>query len=235
MLCPVTSEKSRNSTLNGPPLLSSLAYPKALPLETFEKELPEHNMTVLDTRNPYAFSGAHIPGSLSIWLDGTSVYPGWLLDPDQYILFILERSNDIDKAAAGLRRLGFDNMCGYLCGGMNTWQEAGRPFSSNGTITPKEVRYGLVKGDLTLVDVREPSEWEADGYIEGAHLLFFPDIPTKASEVPRNKPIVVTCSVGNRSSIAVSLLQKEGFSDVRNMLGGMGAWENLNYPIKRGA
>jgi hydroxyacylglutathione hydrolase len=217
---------------NGPPLLSGLAYPKALSLETFEEELPEHNMTVMDTRNTYAFAGAHVPDSLSLWLGGTSVYPGWLLDPDQYILFILERSSDIKTAAAHLRRLGFDNMCGYLCGGMNTWQEAGRPFSSNGTITPKDAQQGLAKRELTLVDVREPSEWAEDGYVEGAKLIFFPDIPNKASEIPRDKPVVVTCSVGNRSSIAVSLLQKAGFRDVRNMLGGMTAWENLNYPIK---
>jgi hydroxyacylglutathione hydrolase len=218
--------------LNGPPLLSELAYPKALTLETFEEELPEHNMTVMDTRKHYAFAGAHIPGALSMWLGGTSVYPGWLLDPDQYILFILERPTDAKEAASHLHRLGFDNLCGYLCGGMSTWLEAGRPFSSNGTITPKEVHEGLGKGKFTLIDIREPSEWEEEGVIEGAELMFFPDIPQQASNLPKDKPVVITCSVGNRSSIAVSLFQNQGFTDVRNMLGGMTAWKNLGYPTK---
>ncbi|XHH08321.1 MAG: rhodanese-like domain-containing protein [Candidatus Bathyarchaeia archaeon] len=227
--------KMEELNLNGPPLLSELAYPKALMLETFEEEMPEHNMTVLDTRNHYSFAGAHIPDSLSMWLGGATVYPGWLLDPDQYILFILERASDIKEATAYLRRLGFDNLCGYLCGGMRTWLEAGRPFCSNGTITPKEVYDALGKGRFTLVDIREPSEWEEDGVIDGSELMVFPDIPEKAASLPKDKPIIIVCSVGERSSTAASLLQKQGFTDVRNMLGGMTAWKNLGYPIKTGA
>lgn len=219
--------------LNGAPLLSKLAYPKALPLKTFEVQLQEPGRTVLDTRDHYAFAGAHIPGSLNVWLDGTSVYPGWLLDTDQYILFVLERSTDIKEATVHLRRLGFDNLCGYLCGGIKTWLEAGRPFWSNGTVTPKDVYAGLGKGRFTLVDVREPSEWEEDGVIEGAELMFFPEIPEKAAGLPKDQPVVVTCSVGNRSSIAVSLLQKQDFQDVCNMLGGVTAWKNLGYPTQR--
>ena len=61
--------------LNGPPLLSDLSYPKPLSLQVFEEEMQQHNMTVMDTRKPYAYAGSHIPGSLSIWLGGTSVYP----------------------------------------------------------------------------------------------------------------------------------------------------------------
>ncbi len=79
---------------------------------------------------PYAFAGSHIPNSLSMWLGGTSVYPGWLLDTEQYIIFVLERPSDIDIVTPRLRRLGFDNMCGYLCGGMNEWQEAGKPIGN---------------------------------------------------------------------------------------------------------
>jgi hydroxyacylglutathione hydrolase len=98
--------KMEELNLKGPPLLSKLAYPKALTLQEFEKELSEENMIVMDTRNHYAFAGAHIPDSLSMWLGGATVYPGWLLDPDQYILFILECAQDIQKAALHLRRLG---------------------------------------------------------------------------------------------------------------------------------
>lgn len=225
-------QKMEEYNLNGPPLLSKLASPKALDLETFEKELPEENMIILDTRKHYAFSGSHIPDSVSMWLGGTSVYPGWLFDPEQYILFVHERDTDVKKATNHLRRLGFDNLCGYLCGGMSTWLEAGKPFSSNGTITPKEVHAGLGKGAFTLVDVRQPSEWTDGGVIEEAELMFFPEITNQATKLPKDKPVVVSCSVGNRSSIAVSLLLKQGFTDVYNMLGGITAWKNLGYPVK---
>jgi hydroxyacylglutathione hydrolase len=185
--------------LNGPPLLSELSHPKPLSLQVFEEEMQQHNMTVMDTRNPYAYAGSHIPNSLSIWLKGTSVYPGWLLDIDQYIVFILERKCDIKKATARLRRLGFDNMCGYLCGGMNAWQEAGKPINHTGTMSVFDLKEKMAKAEVTLLDVRKPIEWKEDGYIEGAKLMFFADIPNQAHTLPRDKPLAVICSVGNRN------------------------------------
>ena len=235
LVVPLYFPRMEELNLNGPPLLSDLSYPKPLSLQVFEKEMQQHNMTIIDTRMPNAYAGSHIPNALSIWLGGTSVYPGWLLDINQYIIFIHERSIDIDKAAARLRRLGFDNMCGYLCGGMNRWQEAGKPISHTGVMSVFELKEKLAKQEVLLLDVREPHEWKEDGYIEGAKLMFFADLPDKAALLPKDKPIAVTCSVGNRTSIAVSLLEKAGFKDVSNVLGGMTAWTKLNYPIKKGA
>ena len=220
---------------NGPPLLSDLAYPKPLTLSAFEEHMAEANMIVIDTRLPYAFAGSHIPNALSIWLGGTSVYPGWLLDTNQYIVFVLERPSDIDIVAPRLRRLGFDNMCGFLCGGMNEWQEAGKPIANAGTMSVTELKEKLAKGEVALLDVREPSEWTEEGTVEGANTIFFADLPQKTDSLPKDKPIAVTCSVGNRSSIAVSILERAGFGSVSNVLGGMTAWTSLGYPTKKPA
>jgi hydroxyacylglutathione hydrolase len=216
--------------LNGPPLLSKLANPKPLSLLEFEEEMAEKNLMVIDTRLPYAFAGAHIPDSQSLWLGGTSVYPGWLLDTNQYIVFVLERPQDIDIVTPRFRRLGFDNMCGFLCGGMNEWQESGKPIRSFGTMSAMELRGKLGGGEVLLLDVRDPPEWVEDGYIEGATRLFFADLPEKADSLPNDKPIAVTCSVGNRSSIASSILERKGYRNIINVLGGMTAWANLGYP-----
>jgi hydroxyacylglutathione hydrolase len=115
--------------LNGPPL-SELAFPRPMNIVDFEDHIKEPNMLIVDTRNPYAFAGSHIPGSISIWLSGTSVYPGWIMPIDQYIIFVLERTSDIKQVAARFQRLGFDNMCGYLCPSMAEWQETGKPISN---------------------------------------------------------------------------------------------------------
>ena len=235
LIVPRYFKKMEELNLNGPPLLSELSYPKPLSLAEFEEEMQEQNMIVIDTRLPYAFAGSHIPGSLSLWLGGTSVYPGWLLDTDQYIVFVHERPEDIDTVAPRLRRLGFDNMCGYLCGGMNEWQEAGKPISSFGTMSTIELKNKLEKQEVLLLDVREPSEWKDEGYVEGTELIFFADLPSKAHLLPRDKPIAVTCSVGNRTSIAVSMLERNGFKNVSNVLGGMTAWTKLGYPTKKEA
>jgi hydroxyacylglutathione hydrolase len=233
LIVPRYFKKMEQLNLAGPPLLTELSYPKPLSLLEFEEEMNEQNMLVMDTRMPYAFAGSHIPGALSMWLGGTSVYPGWLLDISQYIAFILERPSDIDTVAPRLRRLGFDNMCGYLCGGMDQWQEAGKPISSFSTMTATELRGKLAKREVRLLDVREPIEWKEDGYVEGAELMFFADLPEKTVLLPKDKPIAVTCSVGKRSSLAASILEREGFGKVSNVLGGMTAWHNLGYPTKR--
>jgi hydroxyacylglutathione hydrolase len=189
-------------------------------------------MLVVDTRMPYAFAGSHIPNSLSLWLGGTSVYPGWLMPVMQYVIFVLERPSDIRKVAARFRRVGFDNMCGYLCPGISEWQEAGKPISSLGTLSAQQLKSKLKTGEVTLLDVREPSEWK-EGCVEGAEKIFFGDLAEQAGSLSKEKPIAVTCSVGNRSSIGASILKQKGFKEVYNVLGGMNAWENLGYPLKK--
>ncbi len=218
---------------NGPPLLTERSYPKPFSLQDFEEEMQEPLVMVMDTRMPYAYAGSHIPNSLSMWLGGTSVYPGWLLDTKQYIVFVLERPSDIDIVTARLRRLGFDNMCGYLCGGINEWQESGNPISSTRTMSVLDLKDKLEKKEVLLLDVREPNEWEEDGIIEGAKCIHFAELSENTGSLPKDKPIAVTCSVGNRSSIAVSILEKAGFTDVVNVLGGMTAWTNLGYSIQK--
>ena len=232
LVVPRYFRKMEAYNLEGPPLLSELSYPKALSLETFEEEMQEQKVLVIDTRMPYSFAGAHIPKSLNIWLGGTGVYPGWLLDTDQYVIFVHERRNDIDTAAPRMRRLGFDNMCGYLCEGMNQWQEAGKLIASTRTMSVVGLKSKLERQELTLLDVREPSEWKEEGIIEGARPIFFADLSTQTGLFPKDKPTAVICSVGNRASIAASILEISGFKEVSNVLGGMTAWARLDYPTK---
>jgi hydroxyacylglutathione hydrolase len=232
LIVPRYFKKMEEFNLNGPPLISGLAFPRPMSVADFEDHMQEPNMLVVDTRNPYAFAGSHIPSSLGIWLGGTTVYPGWVMPVDQYVIFVLERPSDMKQVAARFHRLGFDNMCGYLCSGMSKWQETGKPISSLGTLSVQQLRSKLKNSEVTLLDVREPREWK-EGYTEGARRIFFGDLAEKASSLPKDKPIAVTCSVGNRSSIGASILKRKGFKEVYNVLGGMTAWENLGYPTKK--
>ena len=233
LVVPKYFRKMEEYNLNGPPLLSELAYPKPFSLQEFSEEMQESLVMVMDTRMPYAYAGAHIPNSLSMWLGGISVYPGWILDIKQYLIFIHERPEDMDVVTSRLHRLGFDNMCGFLCGGMSEWQEAGKPFSSVDTMSVSELKSRLDSAEVALLDVREPNEWKEDGIVKGATRIFFADLPEKTGSLPKDKTIAVTCSVGKRSSIAVSILERAGIRNVSNVLGGMTAWTNLGYPVKR--
>ncbi len=96
-----------------------------------------------------------------------------------------------------------------------------------------DLKRKLEKSEVLLLDVREPDEWKEDGIVEDAKCIHFADLPDKIDSLPKSKPIAVTCSVGNRASTAASILEREGFTDVSNVLGGMTAWTNLGYPIKK--
>lgn len=231
-IVPKYFQKMEEYNLNGAPLLNQVSLPRPFSLSEFEEQVQNPLVEVMDTRLPYAYAGSHIPNCLNIWLGGTSVYPGWLLDINQRIVFINERPKDIETLTRRLNRLGFDNLCGYLCGNMNHWQEAGKPLSSTKTISVMDLKNKLDKQEVNLLDVREPIEWKEDGYVEGAKLIFFADLPENINSLSKNKSIAVTCSVGNRSSIAVSMLERAGVKDALNVLGGMTAWKALNLPIK---
>ncbi len=232
LVVPRYFKKMEQYNLEGPTLLSELAFPKPMGLSDFEDHMKLSNMLVVDTRNAYSFAGSHIPCSLSLWMDGTSAYPGWVMPVDQYVIFVLERSNDIHRVAAHFQRLGFDNMCGYLCSGMNEWQEAGKPITSLRTMSVSQLKSALAKREVVLVDVREPHEWK-EGYIENAERIYFGELEEKAGSLPKRKPIAVTCSVGNRSSIGASILERKGFKEIYNVLGGMRAWQAMGYPMKK--
>jgi len=234
LIVPRYFKEMEKYNMNGPPPLSELSFPRPISIADFEDHMKEPNMIVVDTRNPYSFAGSHIPRSLSIWLAGTSVYPGWLLPIDQYIVFVLERPEDIKKVASRFRRLGFDNMCGYLCPGISEWQEAGKPIASLGTLSVQQLKSKLQKKKVTLLDVRELSEW-MQGHIESAKQIFFADLDDKAISMEKDKPIAVACSVGNRSSIGASILKRQGFKEVYNVLGGVTAWQANGYPLKKGS
>jgi hydroxyacylglutathione hydrolase len=90
----------------------------------------------------------------------------------------------------------------------------------------------LDRNEVSLVDVREPSEWKG-GYIERAERIYVGHLMDEARRLPQDKPIASICSVGNRSGLGASILKKAGFKEVYNILGGMMAWEKLGYPTKK--
>jgi hydroxyacylglutathione hydrolase len=229
MIVPAYFAKMETYNLQGAPKLRGLPTPKPLSVSEFESAMTESDSIVVDTRLPNSFAGSHIPGSLSIWLGGgTAVYTGWVLNYEQRILLVVERRGDVNWVLKHFWRLGLDNIYGYLCRGISEWQEQGKPLSHIHTISASELKANLER--YVVLDVRETSEWHQEGTIEGAHRIFFADLPQKADLLSRNKRYAVVCSVGKRASIAASILKRKGFGEVGNVLGGMTAWEKLGYP-----
>lgn len=184
---------------------------------------------VLDAREPEAFASGHIPGSLSIWAGGLAVFGGWVAGPETRVYLVLPELDALEPAVLSLARIGIDAVEGVLAGGFSAWRDAGLPVSYSGAIAPRELEPRLAT--VRVLDVRDDGEFEDEGHVPGASHLYVGYLDRHLERVmPRldkSTPVVVTCSVGHRASLAVSLLRRHGFEHVSNLLGGMTAWSQL--------
>jgi rhodanese-related sulfurtransferase len=97
-------------------------------------------------------------------------------------------------------------------------------------LTPAQVREALEKGDIELIDVREPYEWEA-GRIPGATHIELERLASRADEVPTDRPIVFMCRLGVRSAMAMQAFRASGW-DAYHLGGGIQRWANEGMPLE---
>ena len=216
--------------LNGAPLLGRLSEPKMLAPGEFMRESEKNDVFILDTRQPDAFAASHIPGSINIWLNGVTYYPGWIIDSSKSILLVSERREDIPIAASYLHRIGYDNVSGYLCPGIEAWRNAGKSIESSPPLHINELKGLIDKGEVHVLDVREEHEYNS-GHIKGSQSIYVGHLKDRLGEVPRGELVCVTCGVGFRASVAASILENEGYK-VTNLLGGMHAWNSAELPVE---
>ena len=186
----------------------------------------------LDARPVAAFGAGHLPGAVNVPLRaaGFGVRVGWVIPSTTPILLVLEHDADVADALATLASIGYSNLVGYLAGGMDAWQESGRPAEALPQLSVHALRERLSADDAPLVvDVREQAEYDGR-HIRGAVHLPFWAVPDGASALPHDRPLAVICEGGLRSSLAASLLARQGFHDLHNVSGGMAAWLQAGYP-----
>jgi len=186
---------------------------------------------IYDTREPEAYAGGHVPGSHSIWLGGLPDFGGWLGRDDSPIYLVTDRNEDVQPAALHLSRIGLDSVAAALSGGFGGWRKSGKLIETSGVITAQEVAENLES--YQVLDVREADEY-ADGHIPGAENLYVGYLSAELDklELARDETVVVACGVGHRGGVAVGLLLQHEFTDVRNLLGGMAAWQALGLPVE---
>lgn len=184
-----------------------------------------HGAQVVDTRSPGAFGGGHLPGAYSIGLGPMlATWVGSLLPVDHPIILVLERAADWEEVVTALGRVGYDRIMGYLNGGIESWQEAGLPLARIEQLDVQELDRRRADPRLQLVDVRMEHEW-AGGRIPGAEWVPLTDLAARLGEIDRDRPTVVICGTGYRSSIASAFLERRGVRQVANVQGGMAAWQ----------
>uniref|UniRef100_A0A7C5RV08 MBL fold metallo-hydrolase n=1 Tax=Thermomicrobium roseum TaxID=500 RepID=A0A7C5RV08_THERO len=200
------------------------------------RELQEQGAVILDVRSPAAFAASHIPGAISVALDGGQFQNrvGLVVPPDRPLVLVVEREEEALRAVQMLAVIGYDQVLGYLAGGMAAWERAGYPYRTLPLLTVHELARKLDEESLLqLVDVRERSEW-IEGHIDGALHIPFYRLPRELAALDPKRPVVLVCGAGGRSVLAASLLQAVGFDHLWSVEGGMDAWRAAGYPVTRG-
>ncbi len=188
---------------------------------------------LVDTRTTMQFGDAHIPGAthISILGPGFASRLAWLATPDQEIVFAGRDDADGVRAVQLAQAVGLRNLGGFLDGGMTAWREEERPVERTERLTVGELKERWDAGEIEVLDVREPGEYE-EGHIPGARNLVWHDIDQLPADVD-GKPVATICQGGTRAGIAASLLQRFGAERVAYVpRGGMSAWREQGLPLE---
>ena len=186
---------------------------------------------ILDVRDPAEYAKDHVAGSINVGLGGQyATWAGTVLDRTKPIVIIAEPGRE-QEAAMRLGRIGFDHVKGYLKGGMAALADRPDLVWPTVRVTAPMVAEELASTEPPLLlDIRNPREW-ATKHIDGSVNIPLNHLQERIAEIPRDRRLAVHCAGGYRSSIAASILQQYGITNLIEMAGGLAAWEAAKLPV----
>lgn len=219
--------KMKRVNKEGPAILNGFHTPSRLDEGRLAGVLARHAL-VIDTRPAADYALKHTPGTINIPFNASFVtWAGWLIGEDEFYLIVddLTAAARLDELARSLALIGIDRISGYFDPSAVTGNAA------ISQLQPRELAARL--HDVTLIDVRSANEWAA-GHIAGARHIPLGYLADRAADIPKTAPVVLQCQSGGRSSIAASVLERLGFTDVSNLSGGIMAWAAAGLPVTEG-
>jgi hydroxyacylglutathione hydrolase len=214
---------------DGPPRFP-VAPLHAIDAAALARAVNDDGTTVIDARGSQTYAAAFIPGTINIPAGSSFVtWGGSLLSPDAEVVLLVEQGDSQARdLARQLALVGVDHILGW--GGselFEQWKAKRRPLERAHVVDAQ----ALAASDVDVIDVRGRAEFDA-GHIPGARHVFLGDLPDATGDLPRDRPIVVSCQGGTRSSIGASLLRARGFSNVINFSGGFTEWRSAGLPVE---
>ena len=209
--------------LGGVPVLKPLTAAEV-------KSLMDEGVVVLDVRHQKQFGAGHIPNSYGIRVEAPlTTWAGWVIPFGSRIILLAESADQRSEATRQLIRIGYDDLVGYLEDGIEAWARD-YPVETIHTINVQDLRERL--DEVTLIDVRQKSEWDA-GHIPGAIHFEGGRIAWEEPPFKQDKPLVIQCASGNRSMVAISVLRRRGFDNLIQVEGGINQWKKNGFEITR--
>lgn len=204
-----------------------------LDVETFESIANHEGALVIDTRNREEFVEGFIPNSIFIGLDGTfAPWVGTLItDITQPILFIAPAGQE-EEVVTRLARVGYDNILGYLEGGLKSWAAEGKEIDRVNAIDANTMATHIHNGShFKVIDSRRPTEFSTE-HLEDASSLPLDYINQNMDKVSKDEEYHIYCASGYRSLIMASILKSRGFGKVVNVTGGIEALKKTDLPMQ---
>ena len=204
---------------------------QALSPEAFEAAANETEAVMLDIRSTAEFVEGHIPRSTFIGLAGG--FAPWvgamIVDVKQPILLVAN-DDQIEEAITRLSRVGFDNVLGYLEGGLDAWVKAGKDTDDIQTVDAEAFASVLnATPEAKVVDVRKDGEYQSE-HVENAIHASLEYLANNMHLIPKDEPFYLHCAGGYRSLIAHSMLKARGYHNAIDVLGGFNAIRATDAP-----
>jgi len=193
---------------------------QALSTTEFELIANDHDALVLDTRDASDFAAGFVPNSINIGLSGNfAPWVGEMIPSVKQEILLITEPGDEEEAIMRLSRVGYDNVLGYLKGGFESWQNAGKDIDQVKRIDASQFET-LYNGDKPhIVDVRKKSEFDSE-HVKDAINIPLNEINQHLSQIPKDKRFIVHCAGGYRSMIASSILKQRGWDNFSDVMGG---------------
>ncbi len=201
---------------------------------------------VLDTRSAIAFGAGHLPGSIHIALSGQyASWAGTVLGLASAVVLVTDDAEQVEEARTRLARVGIESVAGYLDGGALAWELSGRKLAQTPQVSAADLGREILErpGEIQVVDVRTAAERQGSRIAQSHHkpldqLALASDdagrqrLTALLGDLDPAAPTAVHCKGGYRSSIATSLLERYGFQNVMNVVGGFDAWVAQGQPVE---
>ncbi|PQA58662.1 MBL fold metallo-hydrolase [Siphonobacter curvatus] len=202
--------------------------------EAFEVVANETGALVLDTRKAQEFAQAFIPRSINIGIDGDfAPWVGTLITDINQPLLLVTAPGREEEVITRLSRVGYDQVLGFLEGGMESWRTANKEVDQIESVAAETFATNFDPEKTIVKDVRKATEFEG-GHIAGADNVPLASLSEQMAEFPKDEPFYVHCAGGYRSMIAASILKARGYDQVREVAGGFGAIAKTNIPTASG-
>lgn len=198
----------------------------------FEALANQSQAVMLDVRHQDDFVKSHIPNSIFIGIEGN--FAPWvgalIMDTKQPLLIITPEGKE-EETITRLSRVGFDNVLGYLKGGIAAWKSASFETESIKSISPEQFEKEFTAKSFVL-DVRKPVEYNAER-IENAINIPLGTQNESLDTIPENENFYVHCAGGYRSVIMASILKSKGIHSMINIEKGMSGIKNTVIPLTK--